>query len=179
MIPRLKKRSFGVLRSGVGATKDRFSVLGFTVLEMVIVLAILIVISVVAISPFDQFRQTKLLIDSTEMVKSTFETAQSKTRASAEGDRYGVYILEDELVLFSGSEYDPEDSSVRTVSLPDGVLVSEVDLVSETDRVVFERLTGEPDNFGTLTVSLASDPDKKRLVNIMSGGMIETSSYEE
>jgi len=76
-------------------------------------------------------------------------------------------------VLFAGNSFAEPSASNVELNLSPSVEISEVSLVGEGADVVFERMTGETGNYGSVTVRIGSDSSKTKIIEIRSAGSVE------
>ena len=151
---------------------------GFTLIEIIVVLAIFSIILTLVISPFHEFRQNKLLIDSAEIIVSTLRTARANTLSAEADNQYGVLFESKQLIIFPGSEYSPEVMENQIIHLPQGVLIKQIDLNNGGQEVFFNRLIGTPSTIGVITLGFEGEIDKSQLIKISANGIIEVIRNE-
>ncbi|MCA9359022.1 prepilin-type N-terminal cleavage/methylation domain-containing protein [Candidatus Kaiserbacteria bacterium] len=137
---------------------------GFTLVEMILVLAIMLTIGVF-VSPIGiSFYRSQQLNEVYDGLTSAIRQAEMFSLSGKGGQSYGVYIGDNEYILFSGESYSArivgEDSSYY---LPASVSVS------GPNEIVFSQLSGEPSVTGLLTISLGN---KQKVIEIMASGNI-------
>ncbi len=133
---------------------------GFTLVELLIVIGILvIVISSTFIIQGGLLADTYLNTN-TEKIIQTLRLAQMRSITRVKDSSWGVYFDEDsggtddKFVLFQGSDYATRDSSYDIVSeLPNIISLSNISLNGAGDDIVFDELTGETSNYGSLQIS--------------------------
>lgn len=151
---------------------DSLSKAGITLLEILIALGILAFIGVITFNVFSNFRHTSALNSATEEGVSLLVEARSQTLSSQNAMQYGVHFESGRMVLFQGSSYVSGDPANQVVPLPAGVEISTISLGGGGSEVVFQRLTGQTSNFGTVTFRSTSDPTKTRIINIQQAGAV-------
>ena len=115
---------------------------GFTLIELIIVIAIIVIVAGILVSPFSAFRRNQILKAETENVLSLINKARSQTLASKNDSNYGVYFTATSVVLFPGNTYDPNNQNNEVVDLNEAVTIETIDLLGSVDEVVFNRLIG-------------------------------------
>ena len=90
---------------------------GFTVLEILMVIGIMMLISSVVLVSLSQFRARKILDASVEVVMIAFSQAHLDTLSSKDDSVYGVALRSNEAIYFKGSVYpgDSDPSNKRYV----------------------------------------------------------------
>ncbi len=149
--------------------------IGFTLIELIIVISLITIIALIVIPPFLEFRRTQVLSGETESVISLVNLARSRTLAAKNDINYGIHFSADEVTVFPGDNYVDGGADNLEVSLSAGAVISDISLSDGGPVIVFERLTGFPDVIGTVTVSLSSDPSQNNVIIINEAGI----AYEQ
>lgn len=126
---------------------------GFTLVEILAVVGILVILSAISIQVFNRYKERQSLDLNAQMISESLREARSQTLDSLEGSSYGVHLATSTITLFKGVTFDSLDPENKTREL-----VSPVIIVSSTvpgDVVVFERLTGATLNSGSLFVGVS------------------------
>ena len=113
---------------------------GFTLMELLIVLALLVIFSVATI-PFGlNMYRSRILQEETETISSVLRRAQSNSILGKEDSSWGVVFFPEEetYTLFKGENFTEGDQSNQSFKISPGVSVEEV------RKVVFEKHTGDP-----------------------------------
>ena len=131
-----------------GCMKHRTS--GFSLVEMLVVFAIMAVIATFAVVAFKDYARFQQYDASVATIKSTFVDARVRARSAEFDQAHGVKILASSLVIFRGSTYSAGASTNETITLT-GVTLSR-SLIGGTDQIVFNKLTGLPNTTGTVTI---------------------------
>ena len=148
------------------------SLAGFTLLEVIIVIAILVIITVVAIRPFTAFRDTARLDAAAESALSLLIEARSNTTSSINASQYGVHFETSRMALFKGITYSASDPTNDIVELPSGTEISAISLQGGGSDVVFQRIIGATSQYGTVMFRVAANPTETRIVTILAGGSV-------
>ena len=137
--------------------KNLMSKKGFTLIELMIVMAIVsILIGIVTINLL-QLRNTTSVTSNIDALVSDLRSQQIKAMIGAtEGrtstDSYGIYFLSDQYVLFHGTIYNPADTSNFVVNLPEDLEIQATTLPNNT--IVFSQLSGEIAGFSGTSASI-------------------------
>lgn len=145
---------------------------GFTLIEILIIIAIAIIITVGSISVFVNFNKNKALEISTQNITSLLKEARSLTLASKNANVYGVHLQADKAILFEGSNFSSTSPNNREYNLPSNIKITSINLNGGGNDVLFNRLTGETDQFGTTTTSLLNSSSSKNII-IENTGIVE------
>lgn len=145
---------------------------GFTLLELLISVAVIGIVSVLATSGFSSFRESVQLNEVQSQILGILRDARNRTLSSEKNTQYGVHFESTKVVLFSGSYYNPSASSNEIHTLPALVRISSINFGGDVD-VVFARLTGAASVFGTTTIEIINNSAKARTITIISSGIAE------
>ena len=145
---------------------------GFTIIELLVVLAIGALLSGIVFWSFVQFRSIEAFNREVRIALTFLEDAHSKTLAAYDDSRYGVHFTEDSVTLFKGVTYDSDDPENEVYSLGGGVTITDISLAGSTSEVVFNRLTGGTSNAGTVTFQ-NQEGDETQLITISGTGLVE------
>lgn len=145
---------------------------GFTLLELVISLAVVSVVMVLAIYGFSSFRESAQIDEARFTILSVLRDARSRTLASEKNTQYGVYFEENKAILFLGDSYNAGLESNEEYILPNLSRISSINLGGSVE-VVFSRLSGFASSFGTITIESVFNPSKTKIITILSSGNIE------
>ncbi|MCX6715745.1 MAG: hypothetical protein NT077_01855 [Candidatus Taylorbacteria bacterium] len=144
---------------------------GFTVVETLIAIFILILIGSIGISVFYNSRSTKTLDVVTDGLNFTLELARSDALAGKNASNFGIFVATSSYTYFMGSSYDSSDLNNKTTKIPSGWLLS-TSTANGSSAIVFTHLTGNPQSMATVTISNIATPPLKRDLVIGSQGDI-------
>lgn len=145
----------------------------FGIVEMIVVIAIISIVAAISLQSFISANKAQALEKDAETVKAVFERARSLTLSSYDRQQYGVHIQTDRVVLFNGVAYDPSASTNITEKLSSMTAISSFSIQGGGSNVIFKKLTGKTDNYGTLSISLISDPAKVNVITINATGIVQ------
>ncbi len=146
---------------------------GFSLIEIIIVVALITMLSWGGIKVFRGMRDTQVLNKVTNDVESVLNEARSQTLSALNSSVYGVHLEADKITLFKGDIFSSSDTSNEETVLDSSIGLMDISLAGGGSDVVFSRLVGDTDNDGTVTVYLISDSSKYRVITIRSTGVIE------
>ena len=149
---------------------------GFTIFELVVVVAVLTILSAAVIGNFALQRKRANLHGNAEEVATTLKFAQNKALSSVNNSKYGVYIDDTatphKYILFKGNSYSGRDVSADIIhQLPSSMEFNSISLGGGKE-VVFNRLTGLSTQSGSLTVRVKSDTSQNETVYVSNSGAI-------
>lgn len=150
---------------------------GFTLIEVLTVVGILVVLTAMAVPAYHYFQAESELLNTTEEVITILRLAQNKTLASEGASQWGVFFDKSasphQFVLFKGISYPSLDPVFDEVhGLPASVEIYEISLVGGGEKIIFNRLTGETAQTGDIVLQLKTDPAKTKTVYIEQSGKV-------
>ena len=148
---------------------------GFSVIEILVVLAVLMIVSGLIVPGFNFFRKQSSLNAATQEIINTLRLAQNKTLASEGNSSFGVYLESDKFILFKGTAYSASSSNNEAHNLDSSLRISTLSL-NGSNSVVFERLTGNTVNYGAITLEQIDDISQNKVIFIDSSGSVSLAS---
>lgn len=125
---------------------------GFTLIEIIIVSAVVLILALGGTAAFFSFWQSRALAAAGQSVISILNIARSQTLSSASADSYGVsFSSSADVILFRGVSFNPADPDNKIQPLPERMELSEINIGGGTE-VFFERLTGYPSTSGSVVL---------------------------
>lgn len=145
---------------------------GFTFIEIMIVLGILGLLSAIIFSTFISLRKSQALDKDTEIVAEVLTQARSQTLSSQNASQYGVHIASAGITLFTGSSYIAGAATNQSFSLTATDSIVTISLAGGGSDIVFDRLTGETSQNGSVVISSPS-ASRVRTITIYRTGLIQ------
>jgi prepilin-type N-terminal cleavage/methylation domain-containing protein len=146
---------------------------GFTIIEIVIVISILLVLVLAAVPFFQSFSVSHQMETSTQDILNTLRRAQSAAMGSKENSKFGVYLGTGSgasYTFFQGDTYAGRDTEYDEVyTLPPTISLSLN--IGGGSEIIFGKLKGVPNVTGTIT--LTSVDNETRILNINQVGRID------
>jgi prepilin-type N-terminal cleavage/methylation domain-containing protein len=139
---------------------------GFTLVELVLVIAILALLIIVSLPLAINFYQARQFDVYKNGIVQTLRRAQLKAMSVEADSSFGFYISSDskKYVLFKGNSYNTRDDAWDEVfELPDNLLISGI------TEVVFTKLRGIPSDTGNLSLMI---DNRTETININEMGRI-------
>ena len=147
---------------------------GISLLEVLVVVGILGLLALGISTAAPTFRKRSDLNAGVETVASLLTDARVRTLSSEENSRFGVYFQADRAVLFSGG-YATNTPGNIVQFLPNSIQISSIALESGTTSVVFKRLTGDTDQYGTIVLKVREGLSASTTITIGQRGTIEVN----
>ncbi len=144
---------------------------GFTILEVVIVLGVLVLISGVTFVAFQNLSGTNRLEKSSQQVLSVFSSARNDSVQRRGGASFAVSIASSSLTIFEGTTFTSSASTNRKFDFS-GAVFDQVSLGGATTSVRFAALSGTTSDNGTFRLR-RSDNATSTTFTIYKSGVIE------
>ncbi|MBI1998942.1 MAG: hypothetical protein HYS73_01230 [Parcubacteria group bacterium] len=145
---------------------------GFTIIEIIIVIGIFMTLAAAGATPLLFLKNKNAVVSaSTESVSLLYD-ARARTLSSKNSLRYGVHFAPDRAVLFSGDSFDANDPQNEIIFFDSVILAPVISLNGGGRDLIFRRLTGETDEFGTITFQLKKDPAVMRTITVERTGVV-------
>ena len=144
-----KKACPSSLRSGVSGR-------GITVIELLIVIAVVGVMALIVIPQFSKIRENQVLKSGAQDILSSINKARSQTLASLNSLNYGVRFEVDKIILFKTQAFDANAVDNETINIITPASITNATLGCTPTipcDMHFNRLFGSPSKTGTITIS--------------------------
>ncbi len=145
---------------------------GLTFIEIIIAVAILMVITVFTLVSLNTFRENQSLKNAVNETVSLINQARSKTLSSQEFSQYGVHFESSRTVLFKGTIFSEPNSENIVFAVPSSIEISSISLNGGGVDLVFQKLTGKTDQFGSIIFRVKNDISKTKTIDIKNTGII-------
>lgn len=148
------------------------STTGFSLIEIIIVVSILIVLTVLGFNAASNFGKADAVKNSARTLATILDEARARTLASENRSQYGVHIVvgESKVTFFEGTAYSSSDPDNRIFSFDPRVAISTTTRGSVTD-VIFTRLSGTSTSI-TVTIAHTKDASTTESVLVQTTGLV-------
>ena len=151
---------------------------GITVIELLITISIIGILSSIIFLSLSKFRNQQNLRNTAEDIATLLNNARNSTLSSLNSTNYSVHIESHRAVLFTGSTFiDPNATNVE-IDFDSSVLVPAsggINLNGSGSDVIYNRLTGDTSDYGTIIEQQASDSTKQITITIKKTGIVSTN----
>ena len=144
--------------------------LGFTAIEILIGIVVVVIVFSAAYGPLKSFRDAQVLTSDAENILTLVKEARSQTVFSKNSSQYGVRFEPGRTVLFQGTVFGEPNVNNKEFRLNSNSSILNWSLNGGGQDVVFQRLTGKTSQFGSVTISLKNNPSKVKIINIGEAG---------
>lgn len=148
---------------------------GLSLIEVVIGIVIVIILATIVAQKFSSFRQGQALSNSVDEVIAIINEARSRTLSGENGQPYGVHLQSDRAVLFAGTTYVANNSTNKAVVLDSAITISSISLQGGGSDVVFNQITGDTNQYGTLIVKQSSTTLGQKTLTITKPGIVSSN----
>jgi prepilin-type N-terminal cleavage/methylation domain-containing protein len=153
---------------------------GFTLIEIMVVIAVLLLVSALSIGSFSLLNKKTEIDSAKNNLTSTLNKAKNKTLASEGPAQYGIYFNivanPDQYVFFQGPSYASRNINFDEIyNLPKTINIANLSLNVSGNEVVFNRLDGNTNNYGFLSLE-SSSANETRTIYIYKSGEIGDQS---
>lgn len=139
---------------------------GFTLLEMLLSVAIIGLIVSLSLPVYQSFQSRTDLDVSAEQLVHTLRRAQTYSRGAKGDSQWGVRVQNASMTLFKGTSYETRDSALdEVISIPPTFTVSGL------SDVVFSKMLALPNSTGSVVIAHGST-NNTRTVSINAQGMV-------
>lgn len=126
---------------------------GISVVELLVVFAVLAVIFSVVIPQFSKIREQQVLKSAVGDVLSSLNKAQTSTLASVDSSSYGVHFNSSGVIIFKGTVFSEGSADNEVINIISPATISTITLTGGGANIFFNRLSGAPSVTGSIVVS--------------------------
>jgi type II secretory pathway pseudopilin PulG len=144
---------------------------GFSLIELLIIMMILVLISAVTLPKLIDFQREQSLKNTSENIISLLNKAKSDTSSSLNSSNYGVHFETNYMVYFIGNNYSSQSSSNERVDFETGVTL----LSGVGSNIIFPRLTGDVIGYRTIVIKLTALPSHQKTITITKTGSVSSN----
>jgi len=142
---------------------------GFTFMEVLIVIALLVGMTGLAIPFYQSFQVGSQLDNTTQELSQTLRRAQAKAMAVESLSAFGVHFESESFTVFEGTSYIPGDPINEVIPFTSAITITP----AMGSEVVFSSLYGETTHAGTITI-IASN-GASRILTINDLGVVDVN----
>lgn len=145
---------------------------GLSLIEIVVVLAVLGLMLAVVIPQFGESRENQVLKSAVGDILSNLSLARAQTLASLDSSAYGVHFESGKVIIFKGTSFVANDPGNQEVPILSPASITNVTLngiSGNSGEMYFKRLTGNPSKSGTVIVA---SPNFSRTITISATGAV-------
>lgn len=136
---------------------------GLTLIELVLVLALLFVILAVFLPFLESIRSSNDLMVAANLALSSFRRAQARAINAENDSAWGVKITEGKIIIFKGSDFINRDQP-----FDEPLFISPKINISGLQEVIFSKITGKANLTGVLNLAIKN---LSQVININEQGV--------
>lgn len=149
---------------------------GLTLIEILVALAILMLLLGITFMNLSGSNLETEVSNAAEDLSGVLREAQSQSMAVVNGKAHGVHFDQNEqtAILFEGEQFLPNHPLNRRLSLSSQVQYSLIELTGGGDNIIFEKLTGNTNQYGRIRFASTKNPSIDAQITISPQGKIST-----
>lgn len=151
---------------------------GISLLEILFVISIIIVITVMIVLNLSKFRSEQALQNTTSDIISLLNEARTNTISSKNATYYSVHFESARAVLFTGGTFTEPVSTNKQIDIDSSVTIPAsvgISLNGGGSDVIFTRISGDTQDYGTIIVRLTSDATRQKTITINKTGIVSSN----
>lgn len=157
---------YGFMETMLKSLKQKQNSSGVTLLEVLLVLALGALIAGIGTPVYQSFQNRNNLDIAASLFVASVRRAHALSQAISDDSSWGVYVESGGGTLFRGNSY-----ASRISGFDEFFEIPLTITPSGLSEIVFDKLTGEPQAVGTLT--LTSSSNETRIITINAKGMVD------
>jgi len=150
---------------------SELSARGFSVLELLVVIGILVVLMASIVPSFLNFRRNSILNTETEELITVINRARLLSVSSKNDQQFGVHLESGKVVLFQGAAYSVGVSTNEEHLFNSALGLSSIVINGGGAEIVFEKVTGATHQNATTTL-LATGTTASTTVLVFPTGIV-------
>ena len=144
---------------------------GFTLIEMLIVVFLVITLSTLVFYNLSSRRTSQALNNGEDEIVALVNEARGNTISGENGSQYGVHFETKKAILFAGTTYTVGSSTNKEYDFDGAVTINSISLAGGSSDMVFKKLTGDTDQYGT--VQITSTPgNATKTITVSKNGFV-------
>lgn len=151
---------------------------GISLLEIIIVIAIVSILSAIIIPNMSKFKSEQTLKNTTVDIVSLLNKAKLDANSFLDSSIYSVYFESDKAVYFKGATYSSSNPTNEIVLLNSSVTIpvsGGISLNGGGSTITFPRFTEDVIGYGTIKIRKTDDPTKERTITVSKLGTISSN----
>lgn len=148
---------------------------GNTIIEVIIVIAIIVLILAVVGPVVSTFREKQIVKNTAEEVKTLLDEAHINSISSKNSNFYSVQFLADHATFFAGNPpINLTDPETKILNFDPNVTITSSNILLNGNgiNVIFDRLTGRTSTYGTIKIENINDPSVSKTITVNKLGII-------
>lgn len=144
---------------------------GFTLIEILISIAIIGIISSIFVFSFQKEIQEKKMNSIVNSIVAKLQEAKGLSQSGKDGEVYGIKFNSDSYVTFVGSNYDQTSNTNVVFDIDDNFIISNT-IPNADDFVTFSKIKGDTGINANVIITNKNDANMEKIITIRSLGDI-------
>lgn len=140
---------------------------------MIIVVSITAILASMAFVSFGRIINYNSIESQAQSVRSHIERARIFTLASKNNSSFGVIFSTSTVRVFQGTTFVSASSSDQVYEVDNNQSIINISFSGGGNTIFFNKITGEPNKTGTVTVTSKSNTNDRRTVVIYQTGVVD------
>ncbi len=157
---------------------NKKNIKGFSLIEIVIAMAIMVILISIAILIGRSFNNTENLENAGKIIEEKVKLAKARSLGALNDTNYGVHFENNRIIIFAGSAYADGTPTNQVFNLPDNIDINAVSLAGGGQDMVFGRLTGTTANYGSIGFRVTNDASKSRQMTVNEEGQVSFGTFK-
>lgn len=150
---------------------------GFTIIELMMVIAIITILTGIVLQHSRSLNTVVELENAVKNVDIKIRTAKTRSIGALNDKNYGVHFEASKAVIYDATGIYVDGAPGNEVyDLPQNVEIYDISIIGSPD-MVFDRLTGNTANFGSIGLRSVNDATKTKTIFINANGQNSFSSF--
>lgn len=146
---------------------------GFTLVEMLIVVGITTILGSMAFASFGRLVNYTSIEGQAQSIRSHIERARIFTLASKNNSSFGVIFSTSTARVYQGTNFISASSSDLVMTINPTESIININFTGGGNSIYFNKITGEPNATGTITVTSTNNNLDRRTVVIYQTGVVD------
>ena len=150
---------------------------GISLLEIIIIIAIIGILTAVIIPSFSSFKEEQALKNTTVDIISLLNKAKLDSNSYLDGSLYSVYFETNKAVYFKGTIYSSSNPTNQIVLLNSSVNIPSsggINLINpiSANTITFPQMTEDVRGYGSIIIRMTSNSARQKTITINKLGSI-------
>ncbi len=146
---------------------------GFTLIELLVVISITMLLGGMAFVASARILNFTSIEGQAQSIRSHIERARIYTLASKNNSSFGVVFSSSTARVFQGTTFISASSSDQVLNLDTGNNIINITLSNGSNTLYFNKISGEPNATGTITITAVNNSLDRRTVVIYTTGVVD------
>lgn len=151
---------------------------GFTTIEVLMILAIMVIVASLSFGGYSIWRRRVVLVNNVSELRSNLTKVQQLSVAAAQNSNWGIHLESDRYTIFQGPFYNQDDPNNQIKHISGSQILNPNSTFSDGiggfgSNVVFIKFEGITYNTGTIAITDAIGSGGTKYITVSETGQIE------